>query len=68
MKKNAGPDEISQECLLIGKSILARPLTTIINESIKQGHVPESWKEAVVIPILKKGMHKTTKNTDQSAA
>ena len=55
MKKSAGPDEISQECLLIGKSILAKPLTAIINESIKQGCVPDSWKEAVVIPILKKG-------------
>ena len=38
MKKSAGPDEISQECLLIGKSILAKPLTLIINESIKQGN------------------------------
>ena len=42
MKKSAGPDEISQECLLIGKNILARPLTTITNESIKQGVVPDS--------------------------
>ena len=54
LKKSAGPDEISQECLLIGKSMLAKPLTKIINESIKQGCVPDSWKEAVVIPILKK--------------
>ena len=30
MKKSAGPDEISQECLLLGKSVLAGPLTTII--------------------------------------
>ena len=30
MKKSAGPDEISQECLLLGKSALAGPLTTII--------------------------------------
>ena len=41
MKKSAGQDNISQECLLIGKSILASPLTTIINESIKQGCVPD---------------------------
>ena len=53
MKKSAGADEISQECLLLGKSILAGPLTTIINASIKSGFVPDSWKEAVVVPILK---------------
>ena len=29
-KKSAGADEISQECLLLGKSILARPLTAIL--------------------------------------
>ena len=34
MKKSAGPDEISQECLLLGKSVIAGPLTTIINASI----------------------------------
>ena len=27
MNKSAGPDEISQECLLLGKSVLAGPLT-----------------------------------------
>ena len=31
MKKSAGADEISQECLLLGKSTLASPLTAIIN-------------------------------------
>ena len=55
MKKSAGPDEISQECLLIGKGVLAGPLTTIINASINQSIVPASWKEAIVVPILKKG-------------
>ena len=33
-KKSAGADDISQECLLIGKSTLAGPLTTIINTCI----------------------------------
>ena len=55
MKKSAGADDITQECLLLGKSILAGPLTTIINNSIREGTVPECWKEAVVVPILKKG-------------
>ena len=41
--------------MLIGRKSLAHPLTIIINASITQGKVPDSWKEAVVIPILKKG-------------
>ena len=53
-KKSARADEISQECLLLGKSILAKPLTAIINRSVLTGFVPEVWKEAVVTPILKK--------------
>ena len=55
MKKSAGADEITQECLLLGKSILASPLTKIVNASIKTGVVPDAWKEAVMVPILKKG-------------
>ena len=36
-------------------NVLAVPLTHIINTSITSGTVPESWKEATVVPILKKG-------------
>ena len=31
------------------------PLTHIINASITAGEVPTHWKEAIVVPILKKG-------------
>ena len=41
--------------LQLHKETRAAPLTTIINKSILTGEVPDSWKEAVVIPILKKG-------------
>ena len=51
-KKSAGADEISQECLLLGRNVLAAPLTAIINKSILTGTVPTAWKEAVVVPIL----------------
>ena len=54
-KKSSGHDRISQECLLMGSKHLASPLAKIINESIRTGIVPSSWKEAVVTPILKKG-------------
>ena len=39
----------------MAKDILKIPLTRIVNESIEKGQFPDSWKEAVVIPILKKG-------------
>ena len=34
----------------------------VINSSIKTGEFPEQWKEAIVVPILKKGDSKDTKN------
>ena len=52
-KKSSGQDEKSQECLLLGLKTLAAPLTKLINQSIESGTVPESWKSAVVTPILK---------------
>jgi hypothetical protein len=53
-KKSKGKDGISQECLLLGLEALAVPLTAIINESIETGVFPTEWKDAIVVPILKK--------------
>jgi hypothetical protein len=61
-KKSSGKDGISQECLLLGLDVLATPLTAIINHSINTGTFPSQWKEAVVIPIHKKGDSKDPKN------
>ena len=61
-KKSKGNDGITQECLLLGQDVLASPLTNIINRSIMTGIVPEMWKEAVVVPILKKGDPTDLKN------
>ena len=54
-KKSSGIDGVTQECLLNGMEVLAIPLTHIVNTSITSGTVPDSWKEAIVVPILKKG-------------
>ena len=61
-KKSKGNDGISQECLLKGLDVLATPLTKIINNSISTGIFPDQWKEAIVVPILKKGDAKELKN------
>ena len=42
----------------VNSSILTT-LTTIINQSIKEGQFPTEWKEALVSPILKR-VTKTT--------
>ncbi len=36
-------------------NLIAKPLTAIINFSLKNGYVPSEWKSARVIPLLKKG-------------
>ena len=61
-KKSKGNDGVSQECLLLGGEVLAAPLTKIINNSITSGIFPTGWKEAIVVPILKKGDPKDPKN------
>jgi hypothetical protein len=42
--------------------VIAGPLTEVINSSITTGAFPEEWKEAIVVPILKKGDPKEPKN------
>ena len=54
-KKSAGTDGLSQDKLIMAKNILKIPLTRLINHSIEEGEFPNSWKEALITPILKKG-------------
>ena len=61
-KKSKGNDGIPQDCLLLGQEVIAGPLTEVINSSITTGAFPEEWKEAIVVPILKKGDPKEPKN------
>ena len=47
---------------LQGLDVLAAPLTRVINTSITKGCFPNLWKEAIVVPIHKKGDQKEMKN------
>ena len=54
-EKSAGPDGIHSRVVVETQEQLVRPLTIIFNKSLSEGVVPDSWKEAEVVPIFKKG-------------
>ena len=54
-KNSSGKDEISNKLLKSIKDEIAKPLTIIINQSLKTGIFPEALKIAKVKPFYKKG-------------
>ncbi len=54
-KKATGLDNLPLGLLKHAASILTKPLTYVINLSIKTGMVPTDWKEAKVVPVYKSG-------------
>ena len=58
-KKSPGPDEISNEMLINLCSAAKVKLLEIFNLSWEKGQVPQIWREAITIPILKKGKIRT---------
>ena len=61
-KKSSGADGLTQEQLIQGADEIVKPLTKIINKSIKEGTFPEGWKKAIITPVLKKGNTKDKSN------
>ena len=53
--KAVGLDDIPPRLLKDAAHIVAKPLTDIINASLRQAKVPVDWKAARVIPLFKKG-------------
>ena len=54
-KNSSGKDEISNKLLKSIKDAIAKPLTIIINQSLKTGVFPDALKIAKVKPLYKKG-------------
>ena len=61
-KTSHGFDGISSKILKMAAPIIYIPLSHIINTSIVNGMFPESWKLAIVKPLLKKGSKKDKSN------
>ena len=53
--KATGPDEIPSRILKEYASEIAPTLTIIFNKSLASGILPESWRQANISPIFKKG-------------
>ena len=58
-KKSPGPDNITNEMLQHVGNIAQQKLLDIFNPSWRDGQVPQCWKEARMIPVLKKGKNKS---------
>ena len=54
-KRSPGPDGITNEMLIHLGSAAVCKLLQIYNHSWEQGVLPQTWREATMIPILKKG-------------
>src|SRR5664279_1939223 len=54
-EKSPGMDGIHPKVLRECANELAGPLTTLFQTSMREGRVPNEWKEAAVSPIFKKG-------------
>ena len=60
--KATGIDKLPPGMLKDAAPILAKPLTYVINLSLKSGIVPTDWKVAKVIPLNESGSHSTIDN------
>ena len=54
-EKSPGPDKLTNEMLMHLGSKAASKLLAIYNNSWKTGAIPQSWRDAHMIPIQKQG-------------
>lgn len=59
LKKSPGPDQITNEMLLHLGPQAKKKLLQLYNESWKTGVVPQTWRDAVMIPVHKRGKDRT---------
>ena len=61
-RKSSGPDEIPNWVLKNFSPVICRPVCSIFNSSILQGHVPSLWKCANVLPLGKVSQPRSIKS------
>ena len=54
-RKAVGIDDIPARLVKEAADVVTRPSSNIINTSLQSGRVPNDWKAARVISLLKKG-------------
>ena len=53
MQKTAGIDNVNAKVIQDCFHVIGTDLLGLINESLRTGHVPQVWKESLVVPIQK---------------
>ena len=61
-RKSAGIDEIYNEMIKYGGSMLLKQIQILFNKILNEMDVPMEWKHSVTIPIYKKGAKTDTTN------
>ena len=60
--KAQGVDRITSDIIKLGEPIVLTYLTNIFNNILKTKQIPDSWHEAKIVILFKKGDAKDTKN------
>ena len=64
-KKSSGPDKVNMRVIKDVLPVIMGPLTDIVNTSLNTSTLPDCWKEAEVIPLLKEEDHEQASNNRQ---
>ena len=51
--KSAGPDGLTDELIREFACELSTPVADILNASLREGYVPQAWKDATNAPVPK---------------
>lgn len=60
--KSPGEDRITPEMLQMGGKALIETICVLLNTCLMGGKIPDSWKNAEVVLIYKKGVHTNIEN------
>jgi len=59
---SSGPDSLPPLFFKKVKHSLAKPLSSLYSQLLSVGFVPDSWKNAIIIPVFKKGLVEKVNN------